>query len=298
MYTCADLEIQAINYSAYGASLVHVGQNDEPVTPLYNYLKPYPGKLRKQFYDQYGGELVFSVLTASPILGSLNSGMQLYRIKKEKPELFAKIKYSLHLPQYLSWLFTGKFCTDITSIGCHTNLWDFSRNYYHEWVLREGIIDKLPPIHSSGMIFPVKPPTSVQPLSNMLNGRLSGIGLHDSSAAMIPYLGKFTEPFILISTGTWCISMNAFDTAALTANGCKTTVYVNMSLRACSEASRLLPVMNIAPGCRLAEYFQKSKIHFKLFPIMRLSFRFAEAGRLSGIGTFGYFVCPFSFRKA
>src|SRR5450432_3966602 len=69
--------IQAINFSAYGASFVHIGGNGEPMTPLYNYLKPYPEKLKKQFYDQYGGELTFSMLTASPVLGSLNSGMQL-----------------------------------------------------------------------------------------------------------------------------------------------------------------------------------------------------------------------------
>ena len=44
-----------------------------------------------------------------------------------------------------------------------------------------------------------------------------GIGLHDSSAALIPYLVNFSMPFVLISTGTWCISMNPFSKTALTA---------------------------------------------------------------------------------
>ena len=43
-----------------------------------------------------------------------------------------------------------------------------------------------------------------------------GIGLHDSSAALVPYLRSFTEPFILISTGTWCISLNPFNSEPLT----------------------------------------------------------------------------------
>jgi sugar (pentulose or hexulose) kinase len=133
--------IRAINFSAYGASFVHIDLRGNPVTPLYNYLKPYPEKLKKEFYDQYGGEFNFSMITASPVLGSLNSGMQLYRILKEKPKSFSQIVYSLHLPQYLSWLTTGKACSDITSIGCHTHLWDFQRNGYHEWVYREGIMD-------------------------------------------------------------------------------------------------------------------------------------------------------------
>src|SRR6185295_16851853 len=39
----------------------------------------------------------------------------------------------------------------------------------------------------------------------------AGIGLHDSSAALIPYLTVFKEPFLLISTGTWCITLNPFN---------------------------------------------------------------------------------------
>jgi sugar (pentulose or hexulose) kinase len=198
-----DFGIRAVNFSAYGASFVHIGEEGKPVTPLYNYLKPYPEDLQKKFYDRYGGEITFSMLTASPVLGSLNSGMQLYRIKEEQPDIYEQIHCSLHLPQYLSFLLTGQQYSDITSIGCHTNLWNFSQDNYHEWVYREGIIDKLAPRLGSD---------SVLPSGNIL----SGIGLHDSSAAMIPYLESFQEPFVLISTGTWCISMNPFNDQPLT----------------------------------------------------------------------------------
>jgi len=201
----ADLAPRAINFSAYGASFVYLGKEGKPVAPLYNYLKPYPPHLKEKFYAAHGGEVAFSMLTASPVLGSLNSGMQLYRIKEEQPKLFEKIRHALHLPQYLSYLLTGTPCSDITSIGCHTNLWNFSRQHYHEWVYREGIIDKLAPIF---------PSTSVMPTPTI---PMSGIGLHDSSAAMIPYFESFREPFLLISTGTWCISMNPFNDSPLTA---------------------------------------------------------------------------------
>ena len=33
-------EISALNFSSYGASLVHVNEQGQPLTPLYNYLKP------------------------------------------------------------------------------------------------------------------------------------------------------------------------------------------------------------------------------------------------------------------
>lgn len=203
-----EYDVKAINFSTYGASFVHVGEDGKPVAPLYNYLKPYPEALKKQFYDTYGGEQEFSRKTASPILGSLNSGMIIYRLKHENPALFEKIKYSLHLPQYVSSLISGQFASDITSIGCHTNLWDFDTNDYHAWVSNEQIGDKLAPIQSADVVS-----------THVLNEqeRIVGVGLHDSSSALIPYLVSFLEPFVLISTGTWCISLNPYNHTPLTA---------------------------------------------------------------------------------
>lgn len=202
-----EFSVKALNFSTYGASFVLLDQQGNPLTPLYSYLKPFPENLLEKFYSTYGGEEVFSSRTASPVLGSLNSGMQLYRIKYQKPEIFAKLKYALHLPQYLSHLITGKYYSDITSIGCHTNLWDYQKNDYHEWVNKEGIQEKLPPIVPSGQVIPASFPG---------NSYSTGVGLHDSSAALIPYLVSFHEPFVLISTGTWCISLNPFNHAPLT----------------------------------------------------------------------------------
>ena len=112
-----EFEIKGLNFTAYGASFVYIDESGKPLSPLYNYLKPYPENLLAQFYSCYGGQTEFAKETASPVLGSLNSGMQLYRIKQERHELLNRIKYALHLPQYLSFLISGKSCSDITSIG-------------------------------------------------------------------------------------------------------------------------------------------------------------------------------------
>ena len=198
--------VTAVNFSAYGASFVCLDATHKEVTLLYNYLKPYPENLLRQFYDGYGGETNFSLQTASPVLGSLNSGMQLYRIKYERPELFKQIKSALHLPQYLTYLVSGRLCTDITSIGCHTNLWNFEQHHYHEWVTKEGLMEKMMPLVPSDKMASV----------NFSGHDLKvGTGLHDSSAALIPYLINFKEPFVLISTGTWCITLNPFNHTTL-----------------------------------------------------------------------------------
>jgi sugar (pentulose or hexulose) kinase len=192
-------EIKAVNFSGYGASFVYLDENKNVIPPLYNYLKPYSPALQKNFYKEYGGESHFSKITASPVLGNLNSGMQLYRLKHEKPELFRQIKFALHLPQYLSYILCSSLHSDITSIGCHTNLWNFQQNRYHDWVAKEGILEKLAPIEKCNAIIGHIDPISV------------GVGLHDSSSALIPYLISFNDPFILLSTGTWCISLNPFN---------------------------------------------------------------------------------------
>lgn len=200
-------EIKAVNFSAYGASLVYINEAGGVSAPLYNYLKSYPEEIKNALYEKYGGEEKISCETASPVLGSLNSGMQLYRMKVEKPALYSQVKYALHLPQYLSYLISQKAYSDITSIGCHTQLWDYQKNNYHDWVIAEELEKKLAPLHASD---------STDTIFFQQKELEVGIGLHDSSAALIPYLAVFKEPFILISTGTWCISLNPFNNTPLT----------------------------------------------------------------------------------
>ncbi|CAM4175883.1 Sugar (pentulose or hexulose) kinase [Pedobacter westerhofensis] len=201
-----EFEIRAINFSTYGASFVYIDEYGKPLAPLYNYLKAYPEDIKKEFYKKYGGENAISAATASPVLDSLNSGMQLYRLKKEQPAVYKKLKYALHLPQYLSYLVSGAEYSDLTSIGCHTQLWDFTKNDYHDWVKKEGLDKKLAPIVDGDEVFPSEFPG---------NQYKVGVGLHDSSAALIPYLINFHEPFVLISTGTWCITLNPFNSSPL-----------------------------------------------------------------------------------
>jgi sugar (pentulose or hexulose) kinase len=251
-----DFEIKAINFCSYGASFVYLNDDGKACAPLYNYLKEYPENLKKQFYDTYGGEEEFSFRTASPVLGSLNSGMQLYRIKYEKPDLFKKIKYALHLPQYLSYLITSAVYSDITSIGCHTNLWDFQKNEYHCWVQKEGILEKLAPIFPCNQVIPPSFPGSNYSV---------GIGLHDSSAALIPYLVNFHEPFILLSTGTWCISLNPFNHSPLTKEELQKDCLCFMSFEGKPvKASRLFAGYEHEQQVkRIADHFNQSAARYR-----------------------------------
>lgn len=214
-----DHQVIALNFTSYGASLVHLDNAGSRVTPLYNYLKPMPEGLTEEFHEAWGGVEEFCRITASPALGMLNSGMQLLWLKKKKPALFAHISTSLHLPQYLSWIFTGRKESEYTSVGCHTALWDFDAMQYHPWLKAENI--KLPG--------PVSP-TGVFDVSIEGHTVRTGIGIHDSSASLVPYLKSTDRPFILVSTGTWCIFMNPFNSEPLTADQLRRDTLCYMSI--------------------------------------------------------------------
>jgi len=248
-----DFEIKAVNFSGYGASFVYLDKDLNVIPPLYNYLKPYTPSLQKKFYKDYGGESLVSKQTASPVLGNLNSGMQLYRLKYEKPEIFEKIKYALHLPQYLSYILTLKLYSDITSIGSHTNLWNFQDKKYHEWVNKEDIAEKLPPI------------LSYDKVADTINGKIpAGGGLHDSSSALIPYFISFHEPFVLLSTGTWCITINPFNNTMLSDYELDEDCLCYLSYEGKPvKASRLFAGYEHEQQVkRLSDFFKKSMDHY------------------------------------
>ncbi|MEM6376772.1 MAG: FGGY family carbohydrate kinase [Bacteroidota bacterium] len=197
-----NFEIKAVNCSAYGASFVHLDKRGEIITPLYNYLKPFPADLLDAFYKKYGNQLQLATETASPPLGMLNSGLQLYWLKHRKSDFYERVRWSLHLPQYLSYLLSGVPLSEYTSIGCHTMLWDYQQKDYHAWVYAEGIDKILAPIVTTDLSI------------NRRFGHESikvGSGIHDSSAALLPYKMISNQPFLTLSTGTWSITLNPFN---------------------------------------------------------------------------------------
>ena len=83
----------------------------------------------------------------------------------------------------------------------------FTAFYNESQIFIEEVAEKLAPVNSTIE-------SSNRQQSNNLK---TGTGLHDSSAALIPYLATFKgQKFVLISTGTWCITLNPFNHTPLT----------------------------------------------------------------------------------
>ena len=199
-------DLKAVNFTTYGATVVYLDEKGNRLTPVYNYLKPMEERLSENLYKKYGGRDEFCRRTASPALGMLNSGLQPLWLRAEKPEIFEKIRTILHFPQYLSYTLTGKIYSEHTSIGCHTALWDFDNMNYHPWI--------------NAFEFTMPDPVPVETVNEIeIEGKriIVGIGIHDSSASLAPYFSGSNGKFLLLSTGTWCINMNPFNSERLTA---------------------------------------------------------------------------------
>jgi sugar (pentulose or hexulose) kinase len=253
-------DLQAVNFTTYGATVVYLDDKGRRLTPVYNYLKPMDEKIPERLYRRYGGRDEFCRRTASPALGMLNSGLQVLWLKSEKPDVFAKVKYILHFPQYLSYTMTGKICSEHTSIGCHTALWDFDNMKYHQWVEDYGL--DLPQ------------PVPVSTLNEVIieGKKLKvGVGIHDSSSSLAPYFSSSKGKFILLSTGTWCINMNPFNTEILTADQLDRDClcYLSISRQPVKSSRLFLGHLHESALKLLTDHFRKSADYYKKVKVDR-----------------------------
>jgi sugar (pentulose or hexulose) kinase len=197
----------------------------------------------------------------------LNSGLQPLWLRKEKPEVFARVRHILHFPQYLSYLLTGKIYSEHTSIGCHTALWDFDNMCYHPWTAGLGI--ELPP----------PSPVTVSETVTIGGKEIRvGIGIHDSSASLAPYFKPGSGKFLLLSTGTWLISMNPFNPEHLTAKQLDNDCLCYLSINGKPVKSSRLFLGNMHDtGSRMIsshfaipeDFYRKISPDWKLFNQMR-----------------------------
>lgn len=276
-------DLSAVNFTTYGATLAYLDENGKRLTPVYNYLKPIDERIPENLYKRYGGRDEFCRRTASPALGMLNSGIQPLWLKSAKPEVFCRIMDILHFPQYLSYLITGKRCSEHTSIGCHTALWDFDNMDYHPWTKAYNL--NLPE------------PLPVDTLFDAIVGGKNvkvGIGIHDSSASLAPYFSGEKGKFLLISTGTWCINMNPFNNEILTVDQLDNDCLCYMSINRQPVKSSRLFLGNFHENAlkhinghfgKADEYYKQIKTDLALLGIMNNRFRgrriFFESGPYS-----------------
>jgi sugar (pentulose or hexulose) kinase len=148
--------------------------------------------------------------TFSPSLPTgLNLGRQLYWLARSYPAEFARARHILAYPQYWAWRLCGVAATEVTSMGCHTDLWQPLAGR------RSSLVDRLqwnvllPPQYPAWAVLgTVHPALAAE--ANVAPGCQILCGMHDSNASLLRYVCDpdpgHNAPRTVLSTGTWVIA--------------------------------------------------------------------------------------------
>jgi sugar (pentulose or hexulose) kinase len=207
--TCsAEYEIEAIAVSAHGATAALVDSalpGNGLAIPIMDYEWPgveSPGdayeQLRPPFQETYSPGLP----------GGLNIGRQLAWQQQHYPKEFESAEALLMYPQYWTWRLSGKLVSEVSSLGCHTDLWSPMDRDFSSLVATQGWTNLLPPLASAwesvGTISQAVATESGLPASCRVH-----VGVHDSNASLLRFLlAKPGEDFCVVSSGTWVVCMS------------------------------------------------------------------------------------------
>ncbi|KAA0695537.1 carbohydrate kinase [Neorhizobium sp. P12A] len=191
----------AISITTHGASAVLLDEAGELALPVLDYEHAYPAEISAA-YDRLRAP--FSETFSPRLSGGLNVGAQIHYQKTAFPEQFANVRTILTYPQYWAYRLTGVAANELTSLGCHTDLWNPGAGNYSSLLDRLAIRDLMAPVRSAfDALGPVLPETAdriglKQPVPVYC-------GIHDSNASLLPHLIDNEAPFAVVSTGTWVI---------------------------------------------------------------------------------------------
>ncbi|WP_105439741.1 FGGY-family carbohydrate kinase [Neorhizobium sp. T25_13] len=192
----------AISITTHGASAALLDSEGKLALPVLDYEHEYPEDIRQAY------RLIrppFSETFSPALSGGLNVGAQLHYQKTAFPEAFARTHTILTYPQYWAFRLTGVAANEVTSLGCHTDLWRPRDGAYSPLVDTLGIRDLMAPVRSAfDTLGPLLPHVAAQigvttPIS-------VHCGIHDSNASLLAHLVGREPPFAVVSTGTWVIN--------------------------------------------------------------------------------------------
>ena len=154
------------------------------------------------------------VVTGSPLLPcGLNLGMQLHRLEKHHGPLPPNVTI-VPWPQFWSWRLCGIAASEMSSLGCHTDLWQPLARSFSPLAVRRGWAARMAPIRAAGAQLGTI--TAKVAAQTRLPASCAVLcGMHDSNAALLAARGHSEVAgydATVLSTGTWFVAMRSFAT--------------------------------------------------------------------------------------
>ncbi len=204
--------IDGISITTHGASAVLLAADGSLAAPMLDYehgfaTESHAGGGPADVAADYDAiRPPFAQTGSARLPGGLNVGAQLYWQFRVDPGLADRTAHILTYPQYWAWRLTGVMATEVTSLGCHTDLWQPQTREFSSLVDRLGIAGKLPPARTSASVLGTLT-RQVATATGLPLDTPVACGIHDSNASLFPHLLGQTGPFAVVSTGTWVICM-------------------------------------------------------------------------------------------
>jgi sugar (pentulose or hexulose) kinase len=204
---CARLaRIIAIVPVGHGAAAVLM--DGEAVVAALDYEAPIPPGIA----SAYDAERDPYAATLSPRLeNGLNLGAQLYWLERLHPNLWPAQGRALLWPQYWAFVLSGVRASEVTSLGCHSDLWWPMEGRWSDLAERRGWAERLGPIRGAGDVLGAIRP-EIAAATGLPSDCQVHCGLHDSNGALHAARG-FRElaggAFAVVSTGTWFVCLSA-----------------------------------------------------------------------------------------
>lgn len=196
--------VDAISITTHGATGVVLDENGALALPVIDYEFAGPGALAAR-YEQVRPP--FSESGTPKLPGGLNVGAQLYYQAQTFPEAFSRVRTILMYAQYWSYRLSGILSNELTSLGCHTDLWEPDQNRYSSLVKSQGWEPLMAPVRkASDVLGPLK--ADVAAFTGIAATVPVCCGIHDSNASLLPHVLSVDPPFSVVSTGTWVILMS------------------------------------------------------------------------------------------
>ncbi|MGH1414562.1 MAG: FGGY-family carbohydrate kinase [Pelagimonas sp.] len=195
--------VEAISITTHGACAALLAADGSLAAPILDYEHEYPAQIVAD-YDAIRPDFA---QTGSPKLaGGLNIGAQLHYQFATDQTLRDRTAQIVTYPQYWGHRLTGLAAMDVTSLGCHTDLWHPYEGVFSNLPRRLGIENKLAKVKKSNDVLGTILPDVAQ-ATGLLPDTPVYVGIHDSNASLYPHILTQDGPFSVVSTGTWVIAM-------------------------------------------------------------------------------------------
>lgn len=192
-------DLSAIVPTTHGAAFAIMGEGGL-AHGIVDYEQPVPDTVSAE-YDVLRPDFTESFSPNLPL--GLNAGRQLFALDRSTPRIFDKARALIAYPQYWAWKLSGELVSEVSSLGCHTDLWAPLKAGPSSLSGAMGWDRLFPPIAPAWATL-----GEVAPALGLPAGCRILAGAHDSNAAFLRYLAGSREPFALVSTGTWFVCFN------------------------------------------------------------------------------------------